>query len=249
MKLRHILFLAPLLLFCCKKKDKGNETPDPSANFAYSVKYDSILSSAASSTCILSFTVKVGSGNIAENRLTCSLSGLPAAVSVSPATLTVAQLLGGVFTFNIGTIALGDYPFQLKIKSDKYGVQSHNLVLRIISPPDYAPLISGIYSSCYDYCPDSGFYNYSTQASTVPDTPFLLKISNVRNMGSSAIVRVWVSKNLVVPLQDVGGKKIWGSGTYSQDARPGHGGDYVMAIKDTLVTGTDTLACTMHIEH
>lgn len=251
MKFRYFLLLVPVLLFGCKKKNNDN-TPHPvinNSNFSYSVKYDSIVSSAANSTLNFSFNIKVLTGKITDNKLTCSIEGLPSTVSVAPASIVVSQLLGGVFTFYIGDLPLGYYPFVLKIKSEKYGVQAYNVSLRIVAPLDYSPLLAGTYDSCYDYCGGADFFHYASQVTTVADTPFLIKLNNIQNFGSGFVVRAWVSKTITIPLQSVGGKTIWGRGTYSRDGRPGHENDFVMAVKDTIVTGIDTQICTMHIEH
>lgn len=250
MKFRYLFFLLPVLLFGCKKKH--NNTTDPNGNsgvFSYAPKYDSIVSSPANSMYNFSFTIKVLSGKIAENKLTCSIEGLPAEVVVTPDSLVVGQLLGGVFSFNVGNLPIGYYPFLLKIRSQKYGLQVYHLSLHIVPLPDYAPLLAGTYDSCYDYCGGIDFVHYASQVTTVVDTPFLIKLNNIQNFGSSFVVRARVSKTVTVPVQTVGGKTIWGSGTYTRDARPGHEDYFIMTIKDTLVSGVDTQICTMHIEH
>lgn len=250
MKARYIFLLAPIFLLCCKKKQNGTDSNNTTANnFAYTVQYNPVVSSAAGAKYNFSFNIKVLSGNISQNNLTCEIDGLPGVIAVSPAALTVGHLLGGNFTFDIGSLPLGDYPFRLKINSTKYGEQVHNLTLRIVPLPDYAPLLVGAYDSCYDFCNGSDFIYYPAQLSVVADTPFLLKIANIQNLGSGFVVRAWVSKSVTIPMQTVGSKIIWGTGTYNQDARPGHGGDYVLSVKDTIVSGTDTTTCTMHIEH
>jgi len=249
MKYLYLLLLASVLLLCCRKKHKTDDSTNSSNDFAYAVKCDSIISSPANSTYNFPFNIKLISGNISENKLTCSIQGMPGGVSVAPSTIVVGQLLSGLFTFSIGNLPVGDYPFKLNIKSEKYGEQVKLLVLRITALPDYAPLLAGSYDSCYDYCIDTGVKKYASQVATVADTPFLLKISNIRSYGSDFIVRAWVSKSVVIPVQTVSGKTIWGSGTYNQDARPKHGGHYVMAISDTIATGADTQFCTIHIEH
>lgn len=248
MKFTYLLFIVPLLLFSCKKKNTDTNTAGAN-DFAYSVSHNPVIEVPANSIYNFSFNIKVLSGSIADNKLTCFIDGLPVKVTASPDSILVGQLLGGVFSLDVGIIALGEYPFQLKIRSAKYGLQTYSVTLRIVSPPDFAPLLAGVYDSCYDYCPGPGFTYYPSTASTVADTPFLLKLSNVRGMGTGVIVRAWISNTVVVPYQEVAGVKIWGSGTYAQDGRPGHGGDYVMSVKDTIVTGTDTVGCTMHIEH
>ncbi len=244
------MVLLSVVCLCCRKKNSEPTTTTTDDNFGYTVKYDSVITANAAATHIFSFSIKVLGGNIANNKLTCMIEGLPATVSVDPDSIVVGQLLGGVFYMSIGTtIAIGDYPFTLKIRSARYGLRTYNLVLRIVPPTDFAPMLAGAYDSCYDYCPGPGFTYYSTNVSVVTDTPYLLRLTNVRNWGTTAVVRAWVSSVITVPLQEVAGRKIWGKGTYSQDARAGHEGQYLMSISDTIVTGTDTVGCTMHIEH
>ena len=247
--LSSILLLALLFTSCKKKSVNDNNTSNSGAEFSYSVTYDSVVTTTPQSSAIFVFSIKVLSGDIAANKLYCSITGLPSNMSVAPSTLAVTQLLGGIFTFNIGTAFYGDYPCQLKISTQNKADRIINFKIRIVPPTDYAPMLAGKYDSCYDFCSMSGFTYYSSVVSTVADTPYLLKLSNIQNLGSDAIVRAWISNIVTVPIQSVAGKTIWGKGTYSKDARPGHTGDFILTIDDTLVSGTDTQTCIMHIEH
>lgn len=251
MKIVWCILLVPVLLLACRKKDKDkNNAGNGSNDFAYTIKYDSVISTPDNLTYNFAFYINVSAGNIDSNRLTCSVEGLPALVSVSPSSQTVGNLLGGVFSFTIHSLPYGDYPFQLKVQSVKYGIQTYNAVLRIIPAPDYAPMLVGIYDSCYDFCSQTGVNpKYGATVSNVFDTAFLLKVTNVHNWGSAAVLRAWVGNAITVPLQTVNGKTMWGSGTYSHDARPMHEGHYIIEIKDTFAVASDTEYCTIHIEH
>ncbi len=251
MKYTTVVLALAILMLCCKKKgnDNGNGNNNANGEFSYTMKSDSVASVYSNSTYYLSFSLKVSKGSITANPVTCTLEGLPDNVRITPAKIVVGNLLGGLFQLDIGTLSFGDYPFYIVHQSEKFGTQKQKVILRITAPPDYAALLAGTYDSSYDFCPDSGFYNYTSVVSTVADTPYLAKISNIRGLGSDFVVRAWIQNTVTIPLQTIKGRQIWGSGTYAQDARPGHGGDYVMSIKDTIVTGTDTLGCTIHIEH
>jgi len=248
--LSSILLLAFLFAACKKKNNSDNNTTGSGSKvFSYSVKYDSVITTNPQSAAIFVFSIKVLSGDIADNKLYCSIAGLPANMSVTPSSLAVTQLLGGVFTLNIGTAFYGDYPCQLKISNQKYGEKIFNIKLKIVPPTDFAPFLVGNYDSCYDFCSISGFTYYSSVVTTVADTPYLLKLTNIQNLGTDAVLRAWISKSVTVPVQTIAGKTIWGTGTYSQDARPGHSGQFIITVNDTLVSGTDTQSCVMHIEH
>lgn len=250
MKRSLVLLLLPLLLVCCKKKN--NSSPDTTSTsdlpFSYAVTYDPVLRSGANMTVYFSFNVKVLTGDIVKNPLECSLEP-PLLVKATPSSMVVTQLLGGVFKVDVGLLAIGDYPFKLKIKTEENGERVYNLTLRVTPEPDFAPLLAGNYDSCYDFCAASGIVKYASQVNTVADTPYLLTISNIKNLGADFIVRAKVSNNVTIPMQEVGGKTIWGSGTYSKDGRPLHENDFRMTINDTIVTGVDTLTCIVHIEH
>ena len=158
-------------------------------------------------------------------------------------------MLGGVFPMKIGNLAVGNYYYRLKIYSEKYGNQFYNSVLKIQPRPDNAPILAAAYDSSFDYCNLSGLAFYPSVAATVADTPYLLRISNVHGLGSGVVVRAWVGTGTVtIPAQPAGSKTIWGSGTYSEDARPGHTGHYIVEIKDTVATVSDTDYCTLHLQ-
>jgi len=249
MRVLLALILAALALPGCKKKQDVMLLPVGDTNFVYKLTYDTIIQTDANLVYYFPFNTKVVSGDISINKLTCSLEGLPSYVSASPKSQVVGRQQGGIFTMAIGALPPGDYPFSLKVSSAKYGDRLSPVILRIIPQTDYVPSLAGVYDSCYDYCPDSGFYNYTSVVSAIPDTPYVMKISNVRGLGHDFVVRAKVGKGIRIVPQTMGGHTIWGTGSFSEDARPGHGGDYVMSIVDTIVTGTDTLFCTMHIEH
>ena len=250
MKHFWLILLLPALLWGCRKKNKGNDDDngtDP-ADFAYTIKYDSISSSAPSADYNFSFYIKVTKGDIADNQLRCSIEGL-SAVTVTPAAMTVTHLLGGVFTFKIGSLPVGDHPFTIKVDSKKFGMQSYNAVLRIVAPADYAPILAGTYDSCYSFCNGSLSGKYGSVVSAVAGTPYTLRMTNLHQLGTGVVVTAQVSTIVVVPVQTAGSKTIWGRGTYSHDARPGHESHYLMSITDTVAEGIDTQVCTVHVEH
>lgn len=253
MRISKTLILAAIaagtIAGCNKKTSDNNSQPSTETEFAYTMSYDSVVRMPANSTHYFYFTIKVLGGNIVDNSIQFSLVGLPGQASCTPASITVTQMLGGTFEIHAGDLQNLDYPFRLKATSTKYGDQYYNMILRITPIPDYAPLLAGTYDTSYDYCLDEGIINYPATVSTVTDTPYLMKIANMQNLGSGFVVRAYVSNAITVPYQTVSGKNIWGTGTFSQDARPGHAGDYMMEIKDTIAVGTDTTYCTMHIEH
>jgi hypothetical protein len=243
-------FATCLLLFvlfsACKPEP---QTATPVEDFKFSTQYDPIVACYANSTMNFSFTVKVLKGDISKNKLTCSISDFPFGTTVTPQTMLVGQLLGGVFSFNIGNLSSGDYPMKLTISSPTTGDEIHNMILRVQPPIDYGPVLAGMYGKSYDFCMPSTILNYPSVVSTVADTPYKITISNIGNMGAGVLVRAWLSNIVTIPVQNVGAFKIWGSGTYSKDGRAGHENDYVMQINDTLANGTDTQRCIIHIEH
>ncbi len=249
MRILFVLILAALAIPGCKKKQETVLLPKGDTNFVYKLTYDTIIQTEANLVYYFPFNTKVVSGDISVNKLTCSLEGLPPYVSVSPKTQVIGRQQGGIFTLAIGALPAGDYPFNLKVSSAKYGDRLSPVILRIIPQTDYVPSLAGIYDSCYDYCPNSGFYHYTSVVSAIPDTPYVMKITNVRCLGNDFVVRANVGKGIKIFPQTIGARTIWGSGTFNEDARPGPGGHYVMSIADTIVTGTDTLRCTIHIEH
>lgn len=249
MRIVLVLLMLPVAFCGCNKKPETVLLPAGDTNFVYKLTYDTIIQTEANVVYYFPFNTKVVSGDIALNKLTCSLDGLPPYVSASPTSQIVGRQQGGIFTLAIGNLPAGDYPFSLKVASAKYGVRSSSVILRIIPQTDFVPVLAGIYDSCYDYCPDSGFYYYASVVSAIPDTPYVMKLTNIRSLGNDFVVRATVGKSIRIAPQTIGGRTIWGSGSFNEDARPGHGGHYVMAIADTIVTGSDTLRCTVHIEH
>ncbi|GAA4461952.1 hypothetical protein GCM10023093_07600 [Nemorincola caseinilytica] len=248
MKRYWLALLVPALLLGCRKNKNGGDN-NGTDDFAYTMKYDSVSSTQNGIDYNFSFYIKVTKGDIADNALRCTVEGLPSSVTVTPASLTVTHLLGGVFTLKLGSLPAGDHPFQLKVDSKKFGVQTYNAVLRIVAAPDYAPILAGTYDSCYNYCEGDLSGRYISVVSAVTDTPYLLRLTNLHQMGSGVVVRAWVSNKVTIPVQTADGKTIWGRGTYSHDARPGHESHYMMSIDDTIVSGLDTLTCTVHVEH
>ncbi|MES2704303.1 MAG: hypothetical protein V4649_16800 [Bacteroidota bacterium] len=246
MRLLCSILVLLVLLSGCDKKDPDPVMPD---EFVYSTQYNPIISCYAGSSMIFSFNVIVKKGSIAKNKLTCTMQGLPAGATVTPTSQVVGLLLGGVYTFNAGTLPVGDYPVQFSITSDLTGTETRSLIFRVNPLPDYAGTLAGTYIKCFDFCPPTGFTYYTSTVSAVADTPYLIRISNIKNMGADFIVRAWLSTTVKIPVQTIGDYTIWGSGTYSKDGRPGHENDYVMLVDDTLAHGLDTQRCTMHIEH
>jgi hypothetical protein len=251
--MKSCLILIPavlLLLPACRKNKNNDGTIDVPGEFAYSVRYDSVIAITEDATDYnFAFYINVLSGNIATNNLTCSLEGLPAGISYSPSSMTVGHMLGGVFPMKLINVSPGNYYFRLKTYTDKLGTRFYNSVLKVQPRPDYAPALAAAYDSSFDYCNLSGLAFYPSVATTVADTPYLLRISNVHGLGSGVVVRAWVGTGTVtIPVQPAGSKTIWGRGTYSEDARPGHTGHYIVEIKDTVATVSDTDYCTMRMQ-
>jgi hypothetical protein len=241
------LFLLAIALGSCQQKQNNVAVGE---DFKFSTQYDPIISCQAHTDAHLSFTVKVLKGDISNNKLTCTISGLPSGVVVTPQSMVVAQLLGGVFNLSVGTVPIGNYPFQLNISSPLTNTETHNLVLKVIPPPDYSSILANSYTKSFDYCqPNNSFYYYTSVVTAVADTPYKITISNLRSFGSSFIVRAWLSDVVTMPVQTIGAYTLWGTGTYSKDGRVGHENDYVITINDTVANGTDTQRCTVHLQH
>lgn len=244
MKIKYFIYLLPLLLCCCKHKDTPTD-PDPNFNFEYSARYDSVIKMTANSTYSFIFFIDVANGNISNNRLACSITGLPGNATVMPTTMSVGQVLGGVFTFKTGDIPLGVDTLRFTLSSPSTGTATHKLIFKIIPPVDNAPDLKGTYDSSYDFCSPN---TYKHQSVVTIDSAYTLKISNLNSLGSSFLVKARVSDIITIPYQVVSGKKIWGSGTFSRDPKTGNA-LYMMTINDTVVTGIDTVACIAHIQH
>ena len=246
MKLRHPVWIL-LLLFCCCHKDQPS--PVVSVPFTFTTTYDSILTCTPNSTKILFFNVMVLSGTIDTNPITYTITNMPANTTVIPATQTVTLVQGGIFTFNIGNVPPGNDTVSFTISSSANGTENHKIILKVNAPSDFAAKLAGTYPASYDYCtPSDSIYLYSAVTSAVADTPHLLKIRNIKNLGLDFTVTAWISTNVTIPYQSVGSYKIWGSGTYTHD-NPPHDTVYQMIIYDTLVSGLDTERCIIHLQH
>ena len=237
MRIRYLAWLFPIL-FCCCNRTSSPVTPDPNFNFEYTAVYDSVIAMPANSTFIFIFNINVTNGDINNNRLGCTITGLPGNVTVIPASQVVGLIMGGIFTFTTGDIALGIDTLRFSINSPTTGTVIHKLILKIIPPTDYSPKLAGTYDSAFDLC-SSDIYKHRTIVSTVTDTPYALNIANINNFGSTFVVRAVVSNVVRIPLQTVSGRQIWGSGTYQLDYRTGNT-LFEMAIDDTVVSGIDT---------
>lgn len=244
MKISYLfLYLLSFYFFGCNKGQSSSSAP-AAKKFSYTISYDSTITVYANSTYNFPFTINVTSGDISQNQLTCSVSGLPAGITVSPSSMTVSYLKSGVFLFTFGNVLPGTYAATFTINSFQAGIQTHNLWLNVIPPKDYGPLLAGTYTGSFDYCTPPGPGGHYTSAVTV-DSAYRIKISNISQLGSGFIVKALLSNVVTIPLQTVDTVKIWGSGTFTTNA----GGQYLMTINDTLVTGLDTQSCVEHIQH
>ncbi len=248
MNIRYLLFLLPFLLFGCEKNQQNPVKKEEV--FAFTPEFDSVISVSPFNTINFPYKIKVTGGDIGKNLLNCSFSDLPANLTMMPATQTVGYLISGVFTFNVSDVPYGDYPVKFNINSKLYGMQQYNITLKIVPPPDNAPKLVGSFDSSYDHCgPIDSFYYYKSTVSTIADTPYRIKISNIRKLGTTFVVRADVSNVVRIPLQTVNGYRIYGTGAYNLDPRSYHPGQYSMIIYDTLVHGSDTEVCIAHIQH
>lgn len=246
MKSRYIVWLLSLFLCCCNKNPSA---PAVNTAFSFTSTYDSILNCAPNSSYILDFNTEVLSGSVDSNPVTYTISGLPANVTVFPNTQSVALVKGGIFLFTFGNVPVGRDTASIVISSAATGPQYHMLLINILGLPDYASKLAGTYPGSYDYCiPADSLYNYTSIVNKVTDTPYEIKITNVKNLGLGFTVTAWLSTRVTIPFQSVGGYQIWGSGTFTHDNPPNEN-LYQMAINDTLVYGTDTERCTIHIQH
>jgi len=246
MKPRHLTWLLPLLLCCC---NKNQPAPVGNSTFTFISTYDSIINCAPNSTFTLAFNTTVLSGSVDSNPVTYTISGLPANVTVFPTTQTVGLVKGGLFIFSVGNAPPGRDTASFVIGSAATGLQNHMLLINVLSLPDYASKLAGTYPHSYDYCePVDSLYNYTSIVSKVVDTPYEIKISNVKDLGLGFTVTAWLSTRVTIPYQWVGSYQIWGSGTFTHD-NPPYDSLYQMAINDTLVIGADTERCTIHIQH
>ncbi len=246
MKIRYLAYLLLLSLCCCKKKSVPIP-PDPSFSFVYTPVYDSVITMQANDSYSFIFDINVTNGNINDNKLWCTISGLPGDVTVIPGNMTVGLIMGGVFTFKTADISLGTDTLTFSIFSKATGTAVHKLILHIVPPPDYAPLLAGTYDSSYDFC-SPAIYKYTSLVSTAIDTGYTIDITNINALGSGFVVKAVISDVVKVPYQVVGSRKIWGSGTYGLDPMTGNT-QYELSINDTIVSGLDTTRCTTHIQH
>ena len=243
--MRHLslVVIISVLFICCGKKDSGTVTKPP-AGFTFTTSYDSVYSCYPNSNVTLSFTINVESGDITSNPVTYTITGLPPNVTVTPATQTVGGVLGGAFTITLGNVPKGADTAKLIISSAATGTETHKIIFNVHDPVDNAPMLAATYNHCYDYCQPTGFFYYSSVVATVPDTPYLVRISNVRNLGTGVGLKAWISNVVQVPVQWAGAYKVWGSGHYFKDT----GSFFRMEINDTMVSGTDTQYSVVHIE-
>jgi hypothetical protein len=246
MRTHYLAWLFPLLLCCCNKTSPP-VTPDPNFNFEYTAEYDSVIAMPANSTYLFIFNINVTNGDINNNKLGCSITGLPGNITVTPASQVVGRILGGVFTFTSGDIPLGIDTLRFTISCPSTGTVIHKLILRIIPPIDYAPKLAINYDSSYDVClPQT--YKHRTIVSVAPDTSYTINISNLHNFGDTFLVRARVSDVIVIPFQKVDGVKVWGRGTYTLDYQTGYE-HYAILLNDTMIVGLDTQACTSYIQY
>lgn len=244
----RIFFVLFLFLCCCKKKDAGSPVPEPVVTFAYTIDYDSVITVYNDGQYNFPFFVKVLAGNIDTNKLNFSITGLPQGITVDPQSQLVGHVLGGTFNFKASGAVPANYPIYMDI-TGKNVSEHRRLILKVKPAPDCAPWLVGDYSSCFDYCNPASVFNYTAHCSTVADTPYLLKITNLRAMGDTVVIRSFVSSaGITIPVQQVHGLVIWGKGTYGKDSRAGHTNDYVISIADTVVSGTDTSTCSVNIK-
>ncbi len=247
MKCGHLIWVV-LLFFCCC--NKSQPTPiNQYEDFSFTTQYDSVISCYPNSLYNIIFNIQVLGGSIDSNVITYTISGLPVGITSTPASQTVGHVMGGAFNLTIGNIAVGTYTANFFISSAVNGTETHHLIIHILPPADNSPKLVGTYHTSYDYCNPSGnFYNYTSVVSTVADTPYEIKITNIKNLGPGFVVRAWVSNVVTIPQQTIGGYTIWGTGTFTHD-NPPFDTLYQMTIMDTIVTGTDVEHCIIHIQH
>lgn len=249
--LTTIVLLA--FLCCCNKNNSSNNNvvnPPATTGFGYYLSYDPVISIYANSNFNFPFFIIVDSGDISTNPLTVTITSLPAYTSCTPSSLIVTQLLGGVLNIKVGNLAAGTYKMQLVINGTANGSKSHNLFLKINPLPDYSALLARTYTGCYDFCtPINSLTYYTSVVTKIVDTPYKISISNIKKLGSSFVVRAWLSNIVTIPRQTIGPYTIWGSGTFGKDSRAAFDSLYTMTINDTLVSGVDTQYCTVHVQH
>ncbi len=252
MKWKGIVIILLVFLCCCNKNNSSNNVVNPpsTTGFGYSLSYDSVISIYANSNFNFPFFITIDSGDIVANPLTATITSLPAYTTCSPSSLVVTELLGGILNIKVGNLAVGTYKMQLVINNSKSGAKTHNLYLKINPLPDYSALLARTYTGCYDFCtPINSLTYYTSVVTKIVDTPYKISISNIKKLGSSFVVRAWLSTIVTIPHQTIGPYTIWGSGTFNKDGRPAFDSLYSMTINDTLVNGADTEYCTVHVQH
>lgn len=234
------------ILFCgCKP---AQPDPTPVDDFKFSTVYDPIVKCYANSTVYFNLSINVLKGDITKNKLTCTISDYPFGVTVTPQSMLIGQLLGGLYTFDVGNVAPGDYALKITVSNSTITTENHTVILRVLPPIDYAPILAGNYANCFDFCQPNSLIKYASVVAAVADSPYHITISNVMNLGTSVVLRAVLSDKVRIPVQAAGVYTIWGTGTYSKDGRTGHENDYAMLINDSLAYGDDTVACTIHIQ-
>ena len=252
MKLRKLAWILPLLFCCCNKQDSTPVTRIDNG-FSFTTNYDSVYTCYPFSNITLSFTITVNSGDIISNPVTYSITGLPPGITATPVKQTVGGVMGGAFTIALGDIPPGNDTANFIISDSTTGTETHQLIFEVKPPVDYAPKLAGTYHGSYDFCEPDSIIPYTSTVSAVVDTPYLVRISNIKNLGAAYSVRAWLThimgaNTITIPQQALGPYTIWGSGTFSHDVAP-YDTLYQMIIHDTLAQGTDTEYCTIHIQH
>jgi hypothetical protein len=253
MKIRISLILVLSMLFACKKGSDNGGNPTPYQPFVYLPTYDSTITITPNATYAFDFDIIVHSGDISKNNVHMTIASLPAGFSVSPSYQDVGYVEGGIFMFNTGNCALGLDTAILSIGTDSGGTTNHSIIFNVQPFPDVSAILNGTYAASFDFCePDTLIY-YTSVVMANLSMPYHFTISNIKNMGPGFIVNAQVSQTMphtiIIPYQTAsGGYKIWGSGIYAPD-NPPNGSLYQMTISDTLVHGTDTTECTIHLQH
>jgi len=252
MKIGYLVLFLVLLCFGCTKPQTATPIANQDTTFSYITYYDSVISCNANSAYTLVFNINVLNGNIEYNRVSYNITNLPSGFSVIPSSLSVGELMGGVFSFNTGNVAIGTDTVLLNISTVAGGSKAHRLIFNIIPYPDFSGKLAGMYHTSFDFCQPDSITNYTSVVTTVPGIPYALHISNVKNLGMGFIVNAFVSETspatVFIPFQTVSGYKIWGTGEFNHDAPP-YDTAYQATIYDTMVHGIDTERCIIHLLH
>lgn len=235
--MNRIALVLLLFLCCCKKNDAGS-AKGPTVPFAYTVKYDSVITVYNEVDCDFVFFVKVLAGNIDSNKLNFSFKDLPQGVTVGPQSMLIDHIASGTFTFKAVGVAPGTYPINMEIAGKNIS-ERKRLTLNV-KPADYSRLLSGTYPSSSGGCGNGQGHFYTGYCNIVNDTPYVLTISGL--IGYS--VRAIVSDVITIPVQYAGGYMVWGGGTFKKDDRPGaNPKDYLISIVYKRAHGNDTAGC------